>query len=351
LFETTIDALRESQIALPPRSQKEKIFGKISLISFVYKVWSDCIDRLFYEGSVWRSELLSFGGVVPPSRMLSKPHDIWFLERKLYEMVLNVRDYPVHNKAEEKRLLSEAEVLRAISDFLMSLESFLPTKSLSWCEACFRRTENGRLYCREHKSTNLGEMNTKNKREIRQRNAFSDSMELFWQQYKTSRKQLENGAELIMLGDDIPLAVHAGGIMVAPEVSPFIYFSIHAPWAKAKRHWDSLLKNSATLITLFQKMPSEFSEWKDFANNVMLVLNEPVEKNRHPYVIFLLLLIADDFFMNQNSNGDRRFGTNKAKIIDMFFSEGVAVKEIKERLGISRRYIYRVLGEHRSKGG
>lgn len=351
LYAQTIEAIDENEIALPPRSQKEKIFGKISLLYFVQTVWGECVDRLFCEGSVWRAELLNLGGVVPPSKMLSIPNEIWLLERKLYRLVQNVREYPVHSKAEEDRFLSEAEVLRAISDFLMSLESFLPTNHLSWCEACFRRTENGRRYCREHKPANSGEMNTQNKRAARQREAFSIEMEFFWQQYKTVRRQLEKGAQLVMRLREIPNAVHEGGIQVPNEVSPLIFFTIHAPWDIIKVSWDVQLAQSETLMTLFQKKPSDFSEWKEFADYVMQVLNEPVEKNRHPYVIFFLLTIVEDFFKNQSSNGDQRFGTNKAKIIDMFFIEGLAVKEIKSRLGISPSRIHKVLQEYRSKDG
>lgn len=349
LYEDTIGALEENQIAIPKYSKREHIFGKISLLSYIQKLWSECVDRLFYEGSIWRLELLSFGGTVPPSKMLFSTDGVRFLETKLYAMVQNVREYPVQNAEEEQRLLNEAEVLRAISDFLLAIKNFLPDTSLKWCEVCFRRTPSSRRYCREHKSASTGELNTVHSRAKRQRAMLSEEAEAFWQQYKACRNRFESGAKIVCRVEDLLDAQEKGAIIVQEQVREFIDASLNLPWSSMSVEWEKLIQSTVNLRHHLVNKASDFDTWGAFVEYVMFVLKEKLEKNRHPYLILFLILTADDYLSNQQQSTDRRCSDSKQQILNLCNDLGMSARDVARQLDLSVGYVYRVLRSHRQQ--
>jgi len=254
------------------------------------------------------------------------------------DVLSKTRNAAEYSSYKGDEIQNSLETAHFIWNVLSIITNTTKGKGLDWCEYCFRRAEPNFVTCRLHLSGN----DTEYKKAIRIYDQYSVSEKSISDRYHALRYLFKEGVKLA--GKKFNGEGNENYLSVDIDDAEFIKQVLESSWEHAR---DILLlkikeefPRTAYKISTIQI--EEVSTWSQFVQCLYKALDEPIEKNEHPFFVLKLLEISEIYFIYDAEYGDTRKNNTEKNVLKLF-SEGLKQVQIANLLNISKQRVGQVV--------
>lgn len=241
---------------------------------------------------------------------------------------------------DDRKIIEDAENLELLAYMLLAISNELDTKyELTWCSICFRRAAYNSPFCYLHSATN----DTNYRKGKRIKEAIINSEYKIFLRNRSQRKALGDNFRPLPTSSDISkrVAHDLNGIDINPTISQLILDTINKKWDEICEDWNQLLKTMPNVANEFSQNASNFNNWDEYSEALVMSLENPFENTKHHYWFILMLIEAEIWLSHEQKFNDRRLSDNEEKILKLI-SKGYNNSEIALKIGVSRQYVGKI---------
>jgi hypothetical protein len=345
-IDTLIHVIDSHEIAIADWNRSGTVFNRQSIIQYIGDVFDPLLEEVIPVGSLAWITLDEGGTPLPLSDHLKSKKNLPRIADNL-KSAAQVLEDNYHVKINDwSNIVNRGESLSAVAEILYAIWDALPSDTLQWCSACFRRTHANSKYCGLHTPSHIADNDSIYRYAIKLKKSLPSDVLKAWERYNRERRVLGESFELICNLEDVPISIHFRGKLTSPELKIMVEKSLQSPWSVAFYEWKHLLSSLQYASLLINRSPSEFNNWDDFSTYILQVLDDRDEDSRHPLWIFNILLCAEDWLKAERGNLDGRTTDTESRVVDLFRNGITDPKELVKRFSMSKKTIYGILNRN-----
>jgi len=348
-----LDLLKAKEICIPERNIHRVVFGRISIIEHICRVFDPLLSGIIPIGTLAWTELAKGSTPLPLSDHLHSKDNLYRFASNLKSaaQVLEEWFHPeVVSDGGWETMKRRGESLSLVAEIFDAIREVIQEVPPMWCGICFRRALVGIDYCGLHSTSKLLKNDTRYRNEKPIRASLSDDVIQQWERYKRTRIYFGESVELVSNPNelDASISVNAKIIIVSPELKKLVDQTLFLHWNKVRDEWESLFEVEFRYASvLLVRRPSEFGEWSLFAGYMLDVFKDTGESTSHPFWILYIIVCADQWLKALHENSDKmEFTDNQLKIKKIFKSGITNASEIAAKLGLTREYVSSIIKKY-----
>lgn len=341
--------LQSENIIHASKNSSGSIWKAKSLITCFCETFDPILIGLFPEDSFTYTNLVFNEISLPLANHLVKKESCKEFADKIKMTVNAIENFmPIGNQAdwpkpsaeysEWNNLIKDGENLELLVSLLDAIyEELNLNDEIKWCTICFRVANKMGNYCDLHATQN----DTNYRKGLRVKDSIPVAQYTKFLSQRSKRKMLKDDFLLASSPFDISnqiISHKSKAIYVDSLTKELVSNTDSLAWQTVAKDWDYVLQAVPLVNMRLNNKASYYGNWDEFIAAILVAIDNPYEKTKHPYWIFLMLAEAEIWFSIEDSFANFN-PTSKKDEIEKLLSQGLRNFEIVNQLNVSNSYV------------